>query len=152
MLKIVIDNREQAPFAFAGYDCQTEPGTLTTGDYSIPGFSDCVAVERKSLSDLIGCLTSGRERFTRELERLRGYDAAAVVIEAGFSDLAAGRYRSRLNPEAARQSVYSMMAAYRIPFFFAGNRKEAERFTFDFLRHYARHAAARYKAIARLPE
>lgn len=148
MFKIIIDTREQHPFSFEGYPVEIIPGTLNAGDYSIPGFTDRVAVERKSLADLIGCLSSGRERFIRELERLRGYESAAVVVESGFYELAAGRYRSSMSPASAVQSIVSMMQKYRMPFFFAGTRPDAERFAFDFLRHYCRHAEARYKAIA----
>jgi hypothetical protein len=147
MFQIVRDTREQEPFLFLGYPVEVVEGALNAGDYSIPGFTDRVAVERKSLSDLVGCLTTGRDRFTRELERLRGYESAVVVVESGYNDLAAGRYRSKLNPASALQSIVSMMQAYRMPFFFAGTRPNAERFAFDFLRHYYRHAEARYRAI-----
>ncbi len=147
MFQIVKDTREQEPFLFSGYPVEVMPETLITGDYSIPGFIDRIAVERKSLSDLIGCFTTGRDRFTRELERLRGYESAVVVIEADFNELATGKYRSKLPPEAARQSIISMMQEYRMPFFFAGNRAKAEQFTFDFLRHYYRHAEMRYNAL-----
>ena len=147
-MKIVIDSREQSPFHFEGYPVEIEAGTLTTGDYSVSGFTDRVAVERKSLGDLMGCLTHDRERFTRELERLRGYESV-VVVEAPFSQLADGRYRSRMNPESAVQSVVSIIQAYRMPFFFAENRLRAERFVFDFLRHFCRHAEARYRAVCR---
>lgn len=148
MLEIVIDTREQNPYEFQGYAAVTARAGLSAGDYSIPGFTDRVAVERKELSDLLGCLTHGRERFVRELERLRGYDAAAVVVEAPFFALAGGGYRSRMNPESAVQSVISLMGRYRVPFFFADGRDMGEYFAFHFLRHYARHALERYKAIA----
>ena len=72
MLKIICDSREQNGYAFSAYpDVMATTGTLTTGDYSLAGFTDKVAIERKELSDLIGCLTHDRDRFTRELERLR---------------------------------------------------------------------------------
>lgn len=147
MLKIITDTREQTPYLFTGYPVETVSGTLNAGDYSIPGFSDLVAVERKELGDLLGCLTHDRDRFTRELERLRGYDAAALVIEARLETIQAGKYRSRMKPEAAVQSIISIMGRYRLPVFFAPNRTAGENFVFDFLRHYATHAAARYKAI-----
>lgn len=148
-MKIIFDSREQAGYSFTGYpDITAIPGTLTTGDYSLCGFADKVAVERKELSDLIGCLTHDRDRFIRELERLRGYEAAAVVVEAPFADIAAGRYRSRMQPAAAVQSIISIMANYRMPFFFAGDRATAEKFVYDFLHHYHRHAVERYKALA----
>lgn len=152
MFQIVRDTREQFPFLFLGYPVEIVEGALAAGDYSIPGFTDRVAVERKALGDLICCLTSGRERFSHELDRLRGYESAVVVVEAGFNELATGNYRSKLNPVSAVQSVISMMSAYRMPFFFANGHTEAERFTFDFLRHYCRHAEARYKAIETMKE
>ena len=148
-MRIIIDNREQRPFSFEGYPVEIERGTLTTGDYSVPGFEDRVAAERKSLGDLMGCLTSGRERFTRELDRLRSYESVVVVVEAPFEHLADGRYRSKMHPDAAVQSVISIIQAYRMPIVFFPNRLRAERFVFDFLRHFCRHTEARYAAVCR---
>ena len=124
-MKIVIDSREQAPFDFSPFpDCEAIRGTLATGDYSVYGFASEIAVERKSLDDLIGCLTHDRERFRRELERLRGYSSAMIVVEAPFDSLRRGMYRSQMNPLAAVESVFCFMQKYRIPFFFADNRAE----------------------------
>lgn len=149
MLRIIRDSREQAGYTFANFpDVEATTGTLATGDYTLAGFADRLAIERKELSDLLACLTTERDRFIRELERLRGYEAAAVVVEAQYSDILAGRYRSRMKPEAAEQSIISLMANFRLPFFFAGNRQNGERFTRDFIRHYHRHAVERYKALA----
>ena len=148
-MRIIVDSREQKPFSFKDYPVEVATGTLTTGDYSLAGFEDRVAVERKSLGDLLGCLTSGRNRFARELERLRGYESVVVVVEAPFEHLADGRYRSRMHPDAAVQSVISIIQEYRMPFSFFPNRIRAERFVFDFLRHFCRHAEARYAAVCR---
>lgn len=149
MLKIICDNREQNGYTFSAFpEVVATPGTLTTGDYTLAGFADRLAIERKELSDLISCLTHDRDRFTRELERLRGFEAAAVVVEAKYSDIEKGRYRSRMTPAAATQSIISIMVNYRLPFFFAGTRSAGEQFTLDFIRHYHRHAVERYKAIA----
>jgi DNA excision repair protein ERCC-4 len=84
----VIDSREQAPFAFKGYEVESEPATLPVGDYSLPGFQDRAAIERKELNDLISCLMNGnRKRFERELARGRHYDLFAVVVEASLAGL-----------------------------------------------------------------
>jgi hypothetical protein len=40
--------------------------------------------------DLGGTLTKGRRRFMAEMDRLREYDAAYVVIEAEISDIVKG--------------------------------------------------------------
>jgi hypothetical protein len=91
-VKIIIDTREQAPFEVTRFpNVETERGTLATGDYSLPGFEDCVAIERKSLDDLIACLQgSNRERFERELQRARHYNLFAVVVEASLDDVRSG--------------------------------------------------------------
>lgn len=147
-MKIVIDSREQTPFDFSPFaDVETAIGTLQAGDYSLYGFTAEIAVERKSLDDLIGCLTHDRERFTRELERLRGYSSAMVVVEAPFDSLRRGQYRSQMNPLAAVESVFSFMQKYRIPFFFADNRADGAFATASFLRHFCRHEAERYKRL-----
>ena len=140
-LVIIRDTREQTPFSFSEYPCTVEVGTLKTGDYSVKGFESVITLERKTLCDLIGCLTSGRERFERELSRLRDYESCAVVVESPFRDLAKGKYRSGMNPVAAVQSVVSMTQKYRLPFIFAESRVQAEYLAFHFLRHFAKHHA-----------
>lgn len=68
---VVCDTREQKPYSFEKWpDVEVQRGTLQAGDYSISEYEDMVAVERKSLDDLIGCLMAGnRERFERKLSR-----------------------------------------------------------------------------------
>lgn len=120
-MKIIIDSREQAPFAFLSTKhsgVTIERGALDTGDYSLAGLTDRVAVERKSLPDLVGCLGRERDRFERELQRAAALDAFAVVVEASWVDLAGGNYRSKLSPHAACQSVLAFTARYHVPFLF----------------------------------
>ena len=148
-MRLVVDSREQTPFTFAGYDCEVQAGALTVGDYSLFGLTDRVAVERKSLPDLVLCLGRERERFERELQRAAALSAFMVVVEAPWGDLAAGNYRSQLNPNSARQSVLAFTCRYRVPFMFAGTRAEAERMTFDYLRHYLRSTRERLKTLLR---
>lgn len=147
-MKIIVDSREQAPFPFTDYDAEVVEGALTAGDYSLLGLESLVAVERKSLPDLIACLGRERPRFERELERLRGFESAAVVIESPMAALALGEYRSALNPKAAYESVVCFMCRYKLTFYFAQDRRGAERFTYSFLRHYWRTVERRYQAVA----
>jgi hypothetical protein len=151
-MKIIIDSREQCPFAFRHEkysDTIIESGTLDTGDYSLAGLTDRVAVERKELSDLVACLGRERERFERELQRAAALDAFAVVVESSWADLAGGKYRSQLNPHAACQSVLAFTARYRIPFLFAGSRAAAEYVTWGFLRQYLESARKRWGSIVK---
>ena len=150
-MTILVDSREQRPFNFEHerYDVQIQPGTLTVGDYSLAGLQDKVAVERKSLPDLVQCLGRERERFERELLRGAALDAFAVVVEGSWSDLANGNFRSQINPHAACQSVLAFMARYRLPFLFAGSRPAAEYVTWGFLRQYLEGARKRWASIVK---
>jgi DNA excision repair protein ERCC-4 len=79
---IVVDTREQTPYLFDKADIITHVDTLPIGDYSIQGFQDRVAVERKTLDDLVGCLVGkNRDRFERELQKGRYLDLFVVVVE-----------------------------------------------------------------------
>lgn len=142
-MTIIIDTREQLPFSFKGYECDVNYGKLDTGDYSVlingEHVSNGVSVERKSLNDLIGCFTQGRDRFERELVRMQEFKSCAIVVESPFRKLSYGDYVSKMSPYSAIQSVLSMTQKFRIPFLFAETRKQAEFLTFHFLRHYYVH-------------
>lgn len=125
-MKIIIDTREQNAYTF---NTPSIRGTLKTGDYSVEGFEDKVAVERKEINDLISCLTTGRERFTKELVRGMEMDYFALVIEASLADLATGNYRSKMSPKSAVQSLLAFSIRHRLPIFFCGNRAYGARVT-----------------------
>ena len=115
----VVDTREQRPLELP---LRTISATLPTGDYSVSGFEDLICVERKSLPDLIGCMTSGRKRFERELQRMKAYPSRCVVVESTWQALINGDYRSRIKPDAATHSVVSWISSFAVPFLFVGNR------------------------------
>lgn len=60
---IIIDNREKTPLTFEHFPSRC--GTLQSGDYSLAGHEGRFTVERKSVADLIGSLTAGREKQDR---------------------------------------------------------------------------------------
>ncbi len=147
-MKIIIDTREQLPFTFDRYEVETEVNGLPIGDYSVPGFADKVAVERKSLEDIIGCLKDkGRDRFEKELSKAQPYELFAVVCEASWKDLAQGNYRSEMKPQAVCQSVITFQVRYGVPFIWAGSRAAAEYITYSLLQKYAREIDERYKLL-----
>lgn len=122
-ITIICDTREQRPFDFA--PLRSEPGTLATGDYSIKGLENFIALERKSLGDLISCVGVERERFDRECQRLLAYQTRAIVVEAAWAELERGDWRSQVTPQAAMGSVLGWMAL-GIPVVFAGSRGSAQ--------------------------
>lgn len=145
-MQIIIDSREQQPYSFSKWPVTIERAGLPTGDYSLPGFTDRAAIERKSLDDLVGCLMGeNRHRFERELSRGRVYELFAVIVEADLSDLARGHYTSKMKPEACLQSVTAFFVRYRVPFLFCGSRKGAEYMTYSLLGKFLYEVEKRYK-------
>lgn len=141
-MQIIVDTREQAPFAFAGFDTvEVIRQGLPTGDYSLVGFEQRIAFERKSIVDLIGCLAGERDRFEGELHRGRGFDFFGVVVEGTryqvWNYLQSQEY---LNPKYLRRerknkpistdifinSVKSFEMAYKVHFIFLDGRDACE--------------------------
>ena len=116
---IICDTREKTPWDFDGV-AAVSSSPLATGDYSIVGLKDYVAIERKSLSDLVGCVTFDRDRFKAELKRLGAYRCRSVIIEGTVSEVYAHSYRSKVTPESVIGSVMSWQTKYQVPFVWAG--------------------------------
>ena len=143
-LVIVVDSREQQPYYFSGY--KTIVKGLSTGDYALFNCSD-IAIERKSINDLIGSFTKGRERFERELQRGSQLSYFALVVEASLSDLANGKYRSSMLPKSAIQTLLSWSVKYGTHIFFCENREYAEQITLSLLLKYGRQFYQKFNAL-----
>jgi len=139
---IVIDSREQRPYDF-GPDVLTVTRKLDSGDYSLEGHESSIAIERKELSDLRGCIGHGRGRFTRELERLQAYDYACIVVEATLAELrqparvhAPGR--RQLSPNSVVGSLTAWAIRHQVGIWFAGSRPGGRELTYRLLRNFWR--------------
>lgn len=152
---VVVDTREQAPYAFRGLQADAKDGSreleiplefraLEAGDYSVLGFTDCIAVERKSLEDLYSTLGQGRERFEREHQRLAEYRHAAVVIEASWETiLSHPPERSRLLPKTVLRTALSWSQKYGVHWHAFENRRLAEVATYRILEQFHKHETER---------
>jgi hypothetical protein len=115
-ITILADDRESAPYTFSDmvsrpvmtdgltadevheltvrYDVTVIRQRLLAGDYSLPGATNLVAVERKTLEDLYGTLTdpTRRNRFRTELgvmnamARPGGLTSAVVLVEEDWRE------------------------------------------------------------------
>ena len=143
---ILQDNRENLPYLFDRWPVEVKAATLKTGDYSLPGFTDQAAIERKSLDDLIGCLTgSNRSRFERELSRARSFELFVVIVESDLSQISNKQYHSVMNPDAVLQSIVAFHIRYGVPFLFAGDRCGAEYLTYSLLQKFLYEIQKRFK-------
>ena len=130
-LTVIVDSREQDGYTLAPMGLRVEG--LASGDYSVDGLTDLIALERKTLPDLVSCVGPEKPRFMREMQRLRAYPFRAVVIEADWATLEAGDYRSRTSALAVVNSVISWQVRYALPFALVGSREAGERDTREFL-------------------
>ena len=133
---IVKDSREQTPLIFTRLASVT--GTLYAGDYSVRGLEASFAVERKSIDDLAGCcMGANRDRFERELLRLRGYRFRRLLVIGSRDDIAAGRYHSKIAPKAVLATLGAFEARY-LPVVFAATPQEAAALIEKWVWYFAR--------------
>ncbi len=147
---IIVDSREQMPFDFDGITGRNGESIivpsivrgLSSGDYSIQGFEASVAVERKSLTDLYGSVTHGRDRFEREIERLNDFEAAFVVIEAGWQDILFPAefdpsWENRTEPRSVEGTIVAWSIRYpKVHWWPCGSRNGAQQRTFSILKRF----------------
>ena len=133
---IVIDVREKLPYAFTGAVTKS----LKAGDYTVVGYENRVAIERKSKADAYRSVGYARERFKREIKRLADYEYAAVVIESSLPAFLNPPPFGELHPHAAIGTLLSWSVRYRLPLFFAGDREHAEALTRKLLEKFAWYA------------
>ncbi len=133
---VIIDTREQLPYCFSFAPVRVEK--LDAGDYSLAGFESEIAIERKSLQDFIGSITSGRERFKRELERMAGHSVKCIIVESDMLTVSVGDYRGAAKPSSVLGTAASLFLDYNIPVMFCSNRAVANDHTERLLRVFAK--------------
>lgn len=128
------------------------------GDYSIEGFYGRCHIERKSVEDAQATVLGWgkndsegevidmgrRKRFEKELENLAKIDAGIVLVEGTYEDClntmrSHGAKSAQENAKIFNRSVQSYMqdAVYKGCWWhFAGSRRTAERFAFQYLRRF----------------
>jgi len=82
---VLVDTRERDPLTFVSFPNWIGGETrqkLGAGDYSVEGMEGLLALERKTLSDLITTVMQFRPRFFRMCERLAQCRWKALLIEA----------------------------------------------------------------------
>jgi ERCC4-type nuclease len=144
--RIVIDTREQEPYDFV---CATVRRAMPTGDYSVDGLEDLVAVERKSLSDFVRTVIHDFPRFAAELDRLARLPHACIVVEADLDRVLRGQAIDTLrgaSPESILGAAVHIQTRFHVPVLWCGSRQAACAFTGAYLRMVARETAARRNA------
>ena len=123
---IITDTRESMPYLFEKYkDVVVIRTKLEVGDFSIEKFTDKLMIERKTISDLCGSFTSGRERFKNMWERAT-QQVKFLIIEGKMSDILWGNYRSELSSHSLIASIISWSMKYKFAWFCIDNEVEGQ--------------------------
>ena len=146
---IQIDTREQHPAPLSGFP--VEVVGLPVGDYGVRGFSDwdrpAFIIERKSLADLIASLTRGRARFMREVEKMRAFGFAALVIEAERRQVSLGQYRSQATPQSILASLDAIAVRAGVHVYWAGSPEGCARQIEGLVRQFVRGFEKQHRAL-----
>jgi len=129
-LEIVVDSHERYAWKFEHQQATTVRRALRAGDYGVvDGDRVLAAVERKSLQDLVGTLTSGKMRYL--LADLAALPAAAVVVEDRYSSVFK---LDRVRPAVVADSLGECHARFpTVPIVFCETRALAQEWTYRFL-------------------
>lgn len=134
--KIIVDTREQNPL----WTTDAIQQKLDVGDYSIEGYHDKIAIERKSLPDLYGTLGKGHKRFKKELERARQLEYFAIVTEGSYTSAYLkefdGAHHTKMRGYVITQIKFTLHVKYGINIFFCNGRIEAKRVIKDIFKAY----------------
>lgn len=130
--KIFIDTREQMPLVI---DYPTEIKGLKFGDYAINDSENKCYIERKSISDFIGTMSGGYERFCREIERSIAAEANLIVLVErplqeclSFQHLNYVSKKIKVTPEFIFFNVRELIQKYsNVQFLFVDGREECVR-------------------------
>ena len=144
---IVIDTREKRPLDFSFWkDVTVQSRELWPGDYTILGGAQYLAVERKSVSDLVGTMkndyagigSTTPKRFDRELMALhsiiaRGGNAFVLVEPDGplgtvcpaVEQIKAHSYRSIISPRKVLKFIETIREGWRVPVHMTDSRTES---------------------------
>ena len=132
-ITLIVDTREPAPHPWRRWlpaHVTLDRATLDTGDFAVAGLPDAAVVERKTVSDFLGCLTANRERFERELARSRHVGRFVVIVEGTLLDCILNR------GGLSEASLLGTVAAWSrrfCPILFAGTERHAAELAFRFL-------------------
>ena len=134
MYDIYVDTREQKPLKF---NFNTQIQTLKYGDYAFSSAKKSAStyIERKSITDFIGTMSGGFERFKREVQRAKEDDSKLIVlVEESLNNCLSFKYlpyvskKIKATPEFIFHNVRELIQSYdNLHFLFVKGRVEATR-------------------------
>jgi len=137
--KVIIDTREKKPFRLAGLD--TIRQGLRVGDYSIDGFQDRVAIERKGMSDFYSTFgnRTNYNRFIQEMSQINKMEYGYLVVESPLEKCSqANKLVPKLKPGLSNMVLMNFddfkKRLPNVKIYFAASRWGADSFTGELLK------------------
>ena len=140
---VLYDTAEQKPFLFP--KCRRV--NLDYGDYTIEyngvDYRDKIIIERKGGIGELYNLTGGkdgvgRERFIKELIRMKDVQYKYILCEFNYLDISHFDYGKTL-PTTVMATIWSFCIKYQIPILFCGNRCQARATLYKLFQFYCRY-------------
>ena len=150
---IVIDTREKRPLDFSFWkDVTVQSRELWPGDYTILGGAQYLAIERKSVSDLVGTMkndyagigSTTPKRFDRELMALHSIIArggrAFVLVEPdgplgtvcpAIDQIKAHSYRSIIPPDNVIKFIDTIRGCWHVPVHMTDSRTKSAEIVYE---------------------
>ena len=108
---------------------------LPIGDYWATwedGTEMPIAIERKSLIDLAGTLTSGYSRFKREIMRaVENKIKLVLIVEGSISEVLTGSKYSEVEGKSILKTMFTLWLKYDVVPVFVNDREEMKRFILE---------------------
>ena len=125
-MRIVTDTREQLPYWTAIRK------TMVVGDYTTEKLHGKFHIERKSLADLYGTLTSGNRRFKYELFRAAHYQIKLeVYVEGTYEQFINKQFpkgdERKFSKDGLIQLVKTFQKKYYLQFHWHKNRLDCKK-------------------------
>jgi ERCC4-type nuclease len=131
LLKIIEDTRQQVAMPWPA-GIVVEQRTMPEADFTTEKLWSVAAIELKR-DDFPAAVGRDRERFDREIERLRPYRWKCVIVAQDITSV----YRSTLvHPHALLGSIASWYARADVPVLFVGNDAGAARLIAGLLKRW----------------
>ena len=134
---ILRDTREKQPWDFSWYDCEIRVATVKVGDYTIEGYENTIAVERKrSTGELAMNFGFKKKQFIAELERMQNVQYRYVVCE--FPEIRLEEFplnsgiprkhwnKLRISGKYIRKCIHDFSSQYNVTFLFCENAFAAQ--------------------------
>jgi DNA excision repair protein ERCC-4 len=136
---IVIDSAEHMGYKFDRFP-NWFAGTITkrlpVGDYTILGMEHEIAIERKTIIDLVSSVIQKRGDFIEKCHRMKEFKKRCLVIEGSLSALKSPYPDSQAHPNAVLGSIIAAQERWEMPVYFLDTFSLAEEFVASMLSKY----------------